>query len=153
MDISMNSEQLYSHILVPVENSWYDETVLNQARRLGHLCGAKLTLVHVADGFMARNQKRLSVSPEMENDRNYLQEKQKELSAEGLDVSTVLLCGEPAEQILKFAHDSDCDLIAMATHGHRGLSDIILGSVATKVRHKTYIPVLMVKAHASKKTS
>ncbi|TFH62161.1 MAG: universal stress protein, partial [Candidatus Zixiibacteriota bacterium] len=39
-----------------------------------------------------------------------------------------------------------CDLIAMSTHGHRGLSDIILGSVSSEVRHRTRIPVLTVRA-------
>ena len=37
------------------------------------------------------------------------------------------------------------DLIAMSTHGHTGLGDLIHGSTADKVRHQVTIPVLMLK--------
>ena len=66
--------------------------------------------------------------------------------SEGYEVKAVLLFGEPSKEILAFAEKEHYDLIAMATHGHRGLSDIILGSVASDLRHSTRIPVLQIKA-------
>lgn len=138
---------MYKHILVPLENSGSDDTILTHIRGLARLTGARLTLVHVADGFMARNQNRLDESPEMQQDRAYLELRQKELGGEGFDVHAILACGEPAKQILWVAETEKCDLIAMSTHGHRGLTDIILGSVASQVRHRTDIPVLLLRAN------
>ena len=46
---------------------------------------------------------------------------------------------------MEIAEREGCDLIAMSTHGHRLLGDLILGSVASEVRHSTDIPVLLVR--------
>ncbi len=137
---------MYRHILVPLENSKTDGVILEYIRPLARFTNARLTIIHVADGFMARNQMRLAESDEMRKDREYLTKIEEELRAEGFTVDSVLACGEPAKHILATAEQEKCDLIAMSTHGHRGLSDIILGSVSSEVRHQTRIPVLTVRA-------
>jgi len=136
---------MYKHILVPLENSSTDEIILTHVRPLARLTNAKLTLIHVADGFQARHQKQLGESEEMRRDRAYLEKREQELRAEGFDVKAVLAWGEPAPRILEAAESGQCDLIAMATHGHRLVGDLIYGSVATEVRHRAKIPVLLVK--------
>ena len=55
--------------------------------------------------------------------------------------------GEPARAILKTAEAEHCDLIAMTTHGHRLIADVIHGTTITKVRHESNIPLFLVKAH------
>jgi nucleotide-binding universal stress UspA family protein len=139
---------MYQHILVPLDNSPTDEVVLAHIRKLGRFTGAKLTLIHVADGHAARNYEQLNLapSPEMLEDRAYLERRQSELAADGLSVTAQLAWGEPADEILSFAHRIGCDLIAMSTHGHRLLGDLILGSVAESVRHRTDLPVLLIRA-------
>jgi nucleotide-binding universal stress UspA family protein len=139
---------VYQHILVPLDNSPADEAILQHIRKLARLTGGRLTLVHVADGFVARNQQQLGLddSPEMRQDRAYLDQRRAELAVEGFTVDTILACGEPAEHIVAIAEREGCDLIAMSTHGHRLLSDLILGTVASEVRHRTEIPVLLVRA-------
>ncbi len=140
---------MYKHILVPLENAPSDKAILTHIRPLARMTGARLTLVHVADGFMARNQQpplNLDESEEMRRDRLYLEEKQAELAKEGFQVRAVLACGDPTSQILDTAQREGCDLIAMSTHGHRWLGDFIFGSVAESVRHRTDIPVLLVRA-------
>lgn len=144
---------MYHHILVPLENSAADEAILQHIRGLAKFTGARVTLVHVADGFMARNQQRLGESEEMRQDRAYLEKRQAELVGHGLDTSAMLLCGDPSKEILAAAKKEKCDLIAMSTHGHRFLSDLILGSVASEVRHRTTIPVLLVRAGRKSKSS
>ncbi len=69
-----------------------------------------------------------------------------ELAAEGFEVEGILECGEPADRILALAQQQNCDLIAMSTHGHGFFSDLFLGSVAEKVRHRTDIPVLLIRS-------
>ena len=125
-----------------------DETILEHIKALARDTDAKLFLFHVADGFVARNQKSLNLtdSPEMKEDRLYLESKAQDLSNNGFSATYHLACGEPALKIREFAESNGCDLIAMATHGHKLVGDIVFGSVADKLRHATSIPILMVKA-------
>src|SRR5207244_2472533 len=111
------------------------------------MTGARIALIHVADGYVARNQAQLNLedSEEMKVDRKYLADCERELANAGFQVTAHLCQGEPAEEILRLAAEEKCDLIAMATHGHGFIKDTILGSVANQVRHKTSIPVLMVR--------
>lgn len=139
---------MYKHILVAVEHSNADRTILDHVTALAKLTGASLLLVHVADGWVARNYDRLQLreSEEMKEDRAYLDRLQAELSAKGLAVQTLLALGDPASEIVRVAEEQPVDLIAMSTHGHRYLSDLIHGATADKVRHVVDIPVLLLKA-------
>jgi nucleotide-binding universal stress UspA family protein len=138
---------MYKTILVPVENRETDQTILKHIRPLARLAHSKLMLVHVADGWVARNYEnfKLQESEEMKEDRAYLANLERELQAEGFDVTSVLAMGEPAEEIIKLARAEPVELIAMSTHGHRFISDLLYGSTADKVRHKVDIPVLLLK--------
>ena len=103
--------------------------------------------MHVAEGFAARYQNQLNLedSEEIKKDSEYLNSLQKQLTQEGLKVKIHLLAGEPPDQILNIAQEENVDLIAMSTHGHRFLQDLILGSVADNIRHRTDIPILMIR--------
>ena len=138
---------MYHHILIPLENTDTDQTILNHIIDLAKLMKSKITLIHVADGFGARYQKQLNLtdSEEMIEDRNYLEIRVKELKTHGFDADFVLQTGDPVKKILECAHTTKCDLIAMATHGHGMFKDFLFGSVASDVRHRTAIPVLLLK--------
>ena len=138
---------MYKTILVPVENRETDDTILRHIRPLAKLTNASLMLVHVADGWAARNfeQLKLQESEEMRQDREYLAGLERQLRAEGFEVSSVLAMGEPATEIIKLARTEPVELIAMSTHGHRFISDLLYGSTADKVRHEVDIPVLLLK--------
>ena len=146
---------MYKRILVPLENSPYDGVILNHVRSLAKMSSASLVLLHVADGFVARNYRQLNLreSEEMQKDRAYLEELSAALERDGFDAEPLLGGGDPAEEIVAAAEREHCDLIAMATHGHRGLQDLIHGSTASAVRHTTRIPVLMVRADPSPPTT
>jgi manganese transport protein len=139
---------MYKRILVALENDQADATVLPHVGQLASLVGAELVLIHVADGFAARNfdQLKLAESEEMLADRRYLEAQADALRGQGLRVNVVLALGNPPTEILKAAEQEHCDLIAMTTHGHRGLGDLIHGSTITAVRHKSQIPLLLVRA-------
>ena len=138
---------MYNTILVPVENRESDQTILRHIRALAKLTDAKLTLLHVADGWAARNYERfkLQESEEMKQDREYLATLSAQLESEGYQVKTVLAMGDPATEIIKLAQEEPIDLIAMTTHGHRLLGDFLHGSTADKVRHQVDVPVLLLK--------
>jgi nucleotide-binding universal stress UspA family protein len=138
---------MYKTILIPVENRETDQTILKHIRPLARLTNAKLMLVHVADGWAARNYETLKMqeSEEMREDRAYLANLERELQGEGFEVSSILAMGEPAEEIIKLARTQPVELIAMSTHGHRFISDLLYGSTADKVRHQVDVPVLLLK--------
>ena len=139
---------MYRRILVAVENSGADRTILNHVADLARLTGAELLLVHVADGWAARNfdQLKLRESEEMKADRGYLERLRDEMQARGLTVETRLAMGDPATELIKVSQEQGVDLIAMSTHGHRFLNDLIHGATADRVRHQVKIPVLLLKA-------
>ncbi|MDQ1349458.1 MAG: hypothetical protein QG573_2837 [Acidobacteriota bacterium] len=141
---------MYKKILVTLENSRTDEAILRHIERLAKPLGSNLLLVHVADGWMARHRERLNLaeSEEMRVDRAYLEGVRARFAAAGIAAETQLLWGEPADEIVKIAETSGVDLIAMSTHGHRFLADLLYGSIANKVRHTVDIPVLLLKAPA-----
>jgi nucleotide-binding universal stress UspA family protein len=139
---------MFQRILVPLEHTPTDATILDYIRPLARASAARLVLIHVADGWVARNIKQLDLreSEEMKEDRAYLERTCATLQAEGLPCEAVFAAGEPAREIADAAEREKCDLIAMATHGHRGLGDVVRGSVASALRHITMVPVLMVRA-------
>jgi nucleotide-binding universal stress UspA family protein len=139
---------MYRSILVAVENSPADRTILTHVRELASLTGAELLLVHVADGWAARHfdELKLRESEEMKADRAYLNRLAAELSASALKVTTELAMGDPATELIRLCAERKVDLIAMSTHGHRFLQDLLRGTTVDKVRHLVRIPVLLLRA-------
>lgn len=139
---------MYKKILVALDNTHADQSLLPHVARMAAICGAELLLVHVADGWAARNYERfhLQESDEMKADRAYLDEKAEELRAQGLNATAQLALGNPPEEILRISEKESCDLIAMTTHGHRFLGDLLYGSTISKVRHHAQVPLLIVRA-------
>ncbi|MBA3671673.1 MAG: universal stress protein [Gemmatimonadaceae bacterium] len=143
---------MYQRILVPLEHSEYDDAVMAHVVLLANHCGASVVLIHVADGWAARNQHQLDLreSDEMKTDREYLETRCDTLEARGIAAECVLAGGDPGAEIAAAAERERCDLVAMSTHGHKGMQDLLRGSVANEVRHRTTIPVLMVRGERRK---
>jgi nucleotide-binding universal stress UspA family protein len=139
---------MYKHILIAIENSEADRAVLAHVEPLARMTGARLLLVHVADGWAARafNELDLRESEEIRGDREYLGRICDELVQRGFETRARLAMGDPATELVKVAGEECVDLIAMSTHGHRFLNDLLRGSTADRVRHNVEIPVLMVRA-------
>ena len=138
---------MYKKILMPVENSPYDDAIVDHVRELARVCKASVILIHVADGWAARNisQLKLRESEEMKKDREYIEKVSAALEADGIDADALLASGDPATEISQAALREGCDLIAMSTHGHKFIGDMIHGSVSHQVRHSSTIPVLLVR--------
>ena len=139
---------MYRKILVAIENSAADRAVLDHIEPLARLTGASLLLVHVADGWAARHfdDLKLRESEEIRNDRVYLDQICRDLCGRGMSCGARLAMGDPATELVKVAVEEGVDLIAMSTHGHRFLQDLLRGSTADRVRHGVTVPVLMVRA-------
>lgn len=142
---------MYKRILVPLEHSAYDAAIIEHVRKLAAFCEASVVLIHVADGWAARNVNQLNLreSEEMRADREYLEQMCASLEKSGIEAECVLAGGDPSKEIADAAAREDCDLIAMSTHGHRFIKDMLYGSVANEVRHKSEVPVLLVRGRAT----
>jgi len=139
---------MYKKILIALDNSPADEAILPHVAELAAQFDSELLLLHVADGFAARcyDQLKLAESEEIKDDRAYLEKIAGELRAKKLVVNTLLAMGNPPAEILKIAAGEKCDLIAMTSHGHRLVGDLLFGSTIHEVRHRTSVPVLLVRA-------
>jgi len=143
---------MYKTILVTLEATPTDRAIIDHVKELAAGLHSRVVLLHVADGWAARNfeQLQLAESDEMKSDRAYLDATAARLRDGGLQVDTLLALGNPPNEIVKIAASSQCDLIALASHGHKLIGDLIHGSTIDKVRHNTHIPLLVVSTVAGK---
>lgn len=138
---------MYRKILVALDTGASDQELLPAVTALATLMQSELLLVHVADGWAARNfdQLKLAESEEMRQDLSYLEATAAKLRADSnLTVNILLVLGEPPTQLLKVAAAENIDLIALASHGHRLIGDIIHGSTIDSLRHKATVPLFIV---------
>ena len=143
---------MYRKILLALDNTDSDQAFLEHIPALATMAGSEILLLHVADGWVARNfnQLQLAASQEMVDDWDYLERMAELLRAHGLQVKTTLALGNPPSQIIKTAANEECDLIAMVSHGHRLIGDILHGSTIDAVRHGARVAVLAIPARPAK---
>ncbi len=139
---------MYRRILVAIENSDADRTILRHIEEVARMNQASLLLVHVADGWVARHFDELLLreSEEIKADRAYLERLRADLESRGFSVETKLAMGDPATELIRIATEDKVDLVAMATHGHRFLQDLVRGTTVDRVRHQVKMPVLLLRA-------
>src|SRR5262252_2054231 len=137
---------MYQKILVTLDATDADQTILAHIRPLAKLFKSKLVLLHVADGWAARTYGRDAVSPEITQDTAYLSKIGGEFQSAGIPVEVELAYGDPVTEIVKWVERKGCDLVAMSTHGHRFLADLFLGTTASRVQHNIGVPVLLLRA-------
>ena len=137
---------MYRKILVALENGPADRTLLPHVGDLALRLDAELLLLHVADGWVARNYDalKLAESDEIKSDRRYPDAEAIKLRDRGIRVEFKLAMGDPATEIVKMAKSEHCDLIAMTTHGHKFVGDMIHGSTIEPVRHNAPMPLLVI---------
>jgi len=140
---------MYQTILVTLDTTDADRTILEHVRPLARSFNSRVVLLHVADGWTARTYGQHGVSREINEDREYLAKVQAELQAEGIPTDAELAYGTPADEIIRWVREKHCDLVAMSTHGHRFLGDLIFGATAHRVQHRVDVPVLLLKVGAA----
>jgi len=137
---------VYKTILVTLDGTPTDRNIIDHVKELARLMKSRVVLLHVADGWAARTFGPDAVHPEVVADQAYLASVRSEFESAGTDAETVLAFGEPADEIVKWIRNKGCDLVAMSTHGHRFLADLVLGTTASRVQHKVSVPVLLLRA-------
>jgi nucleotide-binding universal stress UspA family protein len=137
---------MYKTILVTLDSTPTDRAIIEHIKELAKFMQAQVILLHVADGWAARTFGPDAVSPEITEDTAYLDQVRSEFQSAGVPAEVQLAFGEPSKEIIKWVEQKGCDLVAMSTHGHGPVQDLILGSVADNLRHQIDIPILMIRA-------
>ena len=137
---------MYDTILVTLDGTATDRAIIEHVKQLASVMHSRLVLLHVADGWAARNFGPDAVSPEITDDKAYLNKVREELQAAGIATQAELAYGKPADEIVKWVREKGCDLVAMSTHGHRFLGDLFRGTTANRVQHRVSVPVLLLRA-------
>jgi nucleotide-binding universal stress UspA family protein len=137
---------MYKTILVTLDATPTDQTIIQHIKPLAKLCGSRIVLLHVADGWAARTFGSDAISPEVDADKAYLAKVLADFRAAGIEAEAELAFGEPVEQIVNWVNKKSCDLVAMSTHGHKLLGDLFLGTTASRVQHSIHVPVLLLRA-------
>jgi len=137
---------MYDTILVTLDGTPTDRAIIEHVKQLAELAQSHLALLHVADGWAARTYGPDAISPEIAEDTAYLEKVRTEFHSVGIPTETELAYGEPVTEIVKWVQQKGCDLVAMSTHGHRLVADIVLGATASRVQHSISVPVLLLRA-------
>jgi len=137
---------MYDNILLALDASSADRPIIDHIKQLAGIMHSRVLLLHVATGAPAQFHGPEAGGEEVERSRAYLQQVKDELAAANISASFELGYGEPAREIVKWAKEKNCDLIAMGTHGHKLVADLVLGTTATRVQHNISIPVLLLRA-------
>jgi nucleotide-binding universal stress UspA family protein len=137
---------MYQTILITLDTSPTDRAIIKHIKALAAIMRSRVVLLHVADGWAARTFGPDAVSPEIAEDKAYLEKVREEFESVEIPADAFLAYGEPVTEIVRWVHEKHCDLVAMGTHGHRLLADIFLGTTASRVQHSIDVPVLLIRA-------
>ncbi len=141
-DISAPSK--FNRIAIAIDFSEIDSEVIRYGLSLANP-ESKLLIIHVVESAGARLYGKESLDFEAINDRNLLNQYQTQIRSRGADTNIFLGFGNPGKIISDKTNEFNADLLVMGAHGHKGLKDIIFGTIVDKVRHRVKIPVFIVK--------
>lgn len=143
---------MFTHILIPTDGSPLSQSALEKAFEFARDAGARVTVLAVIEPFhvfSAASDQLSSTREEYESHADieasewlaYAEAKAKALGVNSLSVK--IEDEHPYQVIIDTALKHGCDLIAMASHGRRGITALVLGSVTLKVLTHSKIPVLV----------
>ncbi len=137
---------MYKTILVTLERTRTDRAIIDHIKPLAQLMHSRVVLLHVATGVAATYHRSDAAGQEIDQSKTYLSQVQAELTAAGIPTEAELAYGDPAREIVSWVQRKGCDLVAMSTHGHQIVADLLFGATAIKVQHNLSVPVLLLRA-------
>ncbi|MBF0280041.1 MAG: universal stress protein [SAR324 cluster bacterium] len=143
-------------ILVPTDGSGTSKAAMQYAMELAKSFKASITIVMVADdryldwmgpAYFSSSMLDEIESNTLEQAKKSLQEFWPDSADSTVEIKTLVIKGNPVEEIIEFVGREQMDMIVMGTHGRTGVSHMMIGSVAEKVVRLSPCPVLTVKSH------
>jgi nucleotide-binding universal stress UspA family protein len=133
--------QVYKKILVAIDCSPVDEVIVNHVTALARHNKAQVYLLHVVHSHTLDQDRALREEAEA-----CLKSHLEILKAQGIETYMEIRSGEPDTEILEEIEGKNYDLVAMATHGHSYIGDILFGSVSRTLKHRITVPLLLIRA-------
>jgi len=137
---------MYKTILVTLDGSQTDRAIIEHIKPLASMMHSRVVLFHVASGAQAKYYGSDASGTEVERGNEYLGQIREEMRRAGIEAEAELAFGDPAREIINWVKREGCDLVAMSTHGHHMLADLVLGTTAIRVQHNISVPVLLLRA-------
>lgn len=143
---------MFQHILVATDGSILSTAAVDNALNLARDAGAKVTVLTATEPFHVLSTDSKQIADTRETYERHtkaeaarrLAEAERKAKALGIQCNVIQMEDEhPYKAIVETAKKSGCDLIAMASHGRRGVSALVIGSETTKVLTHSSIPVLV----------
>jgi nucleotide-binding universal stress UspA family protein len=116
-----------------------DDAIIEHVSTLALQNKAQVCLIHVVHSHTLDQERALHEVAEA-----CLKSRCEILQARGIEAHIVIRSGEPDTELLKEIEEKDYDLVAMATHGHSFVGDILFGSVSRTLKHKIRVPLLLI---------
>ena len=132
--------QVYKNILVTIDCSPVDEAILEHVSALALQNRAVVHLLHVVHSHTLDQDRVLRGQADF-----CLKSYRAVLEARGVETRCLVRSGEPDREIIQEIDEKSYDLVAMATHGHRFIGDLLFGSVSEKLKHEISVPLLLIK--------
>ena len=137
---------MYKTILVTLDGTPTDQAIIGHVKQLAKLAQSRVVLLHVASGALAKYHGQNAAGQEVEESQAYLDRVQADFAAAGIQADVELAYGEPVKEIVNWVQRKKPDLVAMSTHGHQFVADLVLGTTAIRVQHSISVPVLLLRA-------
>ncbi|MDB5295470.1 MAG: mntH 2 [Phycisphaerales bacterium] len=135
----------FRRVGIALEATIRDEKILAGVLPLVRAAGATVVLIHVVESATARFLGDGVDDDEARDDADYLDRAAAALRAVGVPCTVRLAAGRPPDEIAKVAKEETLDLLVTGSHGHRLFGDLLHGSTASELRHRTRVPVLSVR--------
>jgi len=137
---------MYDNILLTLDLSPADRPIIEHIKKLASILHSRVFLLHVATSAAAQFHGTNAAGKEVEESQAYLEQVKTEFESANIPAEAELGYGEPVREIVKWIQERHCDLVAMGTHGHKLLADVIFGETASRVQHNISVPVLLLRA-------
>ncbi len=137
---------MYKTILVTLEGTPTDRAIIEHVKQLAGALHSRVVLLHVLSGVPARIHGSDAAGKEFEEGTAFLKDVRDEFAQAGITAQPELAYGDPGKEIVNWVNRNGCDLVAMSTHGHQFVADLVLGTTAFHVQHSLSVPVLLLRA-------
>lgn len=143
---------MFKHVLIPIDGSVYSMKAVESGVALAKAIGAKITVLTVIEpsGILGTDSRRVAATRRAyeqevkKNAERELKDAERTAKKQGVACTAILQENDqPYQAIIETATRKRCDLIAMASHGRRGVAALVLGSETSKVLTHSRVPVLV----------
>jgi len=133
--------QIYKKILVTLDCSPVDDVIMRHVTGLALQNSSSVCLLHVVHSHTLDQDRVMR-----EKIEGCVESRRAKFEEQGIEASALIRSGEPVSEILDEIEKGGYDLVAMATHGHTLIGDVVFGSVSDRLKHKIRVPLLLIKS-------